>query len=191
MSNVIVPVLLVMATAVDLVGGGSFESPRQARQVVRLLENAPLNAFAAEDPERLGHFVAVLYAGHQLLVIETAHPSAAVINGRIRAGLYREVYLDLQGAPVAGKFFVEDAHADGLLTVAAGTGAVDVVYGEDGRGLFFNADAQGQHLSDQQYNERFTAADARYAHMLTVLRLGLEQRAARTDLGAAVPATEP
>ena len=115
-------------------------------------------------------------AGNQLLVIETAHPDVAVINSRIRSGLYRGVYLDLQGAPETGKFFVQDAHADGLLTVAAGTGAVDVVYGVDGRALLFNADARGQQLSDDEYNHRFTAADTRYAHMLSVLRQGLERR---------------
>ena len=176
MPNGVVPIIIAMAAAADLVGGGSFESPRQARDVVYMLHSASLDAFAAEDPERPGHFIAVLLAGNQLLVIETVHPEVAVINSRIRSGLYRDVYLDLQGAPETQKFFVEDAHADGLLTVAAGTGAVDVVYGVDGRALLFNADARGQQLSDDEYNARFTAADARYAHMLSVLRQGLEGR---------------
>ena len=180
MPNGIALVLLAMAAAVDLVGGGSFASPRLAREVLHLLQAAPLDAFAAEDPERPGYFVAVLYAGNQLLVIDTAHPSAAVINDRIRAGLYRDVYLDLQGAPDTTKFCVQDAHADGLLTLAAGTEAVDVVYGVDVRPLLVNADAPGQELSDSQYNERVTAADARYAHMLSVLKHGLELRAAKS-----------
>ncbi len=176
MPNPFVPVLLAMAAASDLIGGSSFESPRRAREVVYLLQSAPLRTFAAEELERPGHFVAVLHAGNLLLVIEAAPPSAAVIRGGIRAGSYRDVYQDLQDAS-AGAFIVHDANGDGLLTVAAGSGSVDVVYGEDGSRLLFNSDAKGQLLSDEQYDDRVKAADARYARMLTVLRHALEQRA--------------
>jgi hypothetical protein len=150
-------------------------SPVLAREVMRMMENGSMDAFAATDPAQPDYFVAVLRFPTQLLVVSATHPSASVVAQRIGAGVYRDVYLDLQGTPtVKGKFFVQDAAADGLLAAIPGSGTVDVVYENGTTTTLFNGDFRGQHLSEAAYDARLLQADARYAHILMVLKSALE-----------------
>ena len=177
MLRILLSLLLVAPSIQNVVSGRLFKSPPLAHEVVRLLQNSALHAFAAEDRTRPGWFVAALYAGDQLLTIDTVHLMPAAVRTRIAAGLFSDVYLELQETPVPGKFFVRDASADGLLTIAGGA-AVDVVHGVRGTGLRFNGDPQGQQLSVGEYNRHFSVADARYAHMLGVLERALKEYSA-------------
>jgi hypothetical protein len=136
-----------------------------------------LQAFATSDPRRPGAFVAVLYVPEQLLVVEAYHPARAAIEGRIAAGQYREVYHDLQGTPTPqGRFFVLDANANGLLTAVPGRQSVDMLDDGGQPSLMLNADLQGQGVSAAEYEARVTAADAKYAELLKVLRDALKIR---------------
>jgi hypothetical protein len=160
------------------ISGRGFVSPILARDVVHLLQNASLDAFAAADPDAHGRFVAALYVPEQLLVIETSHPSTAAIQAKIKAGQYRNVYLDLQGsASPDGRFFVLDAGADGLLATPPAQRRVDVVDDGGARPLLFNTDIRGQHLSESEYNARLASADVTYTHALTVLKAALQTNA--------------
>jgi hypothetical protein len=175
----VIDILLLMMFSVaggELVSGRSFTSPAAARELVVLLQNAPLTAFAAPDPDNPGQFVAVLYAGDQLLVIETAHESPSQIAKRIEAQLYRDVYLELQRTRGKGKHFVQDAGADGLLTLPSGQRFVDVIDEEGAPALRFNGDPKGQDVTEAEYNARFEAADTEYARMLSILARALENR---------------
>ena len=73
-------------------------------------------AIAASDPTQSDTFVAALHIpGSQLLVVRRRHPAAEALRQRMALSQFRDVYLDLQGsAAVAGKFFVQDAGADGI-----------------------------------------------------------------------------
>src|SRR5690349_12230363 len=152
MRHVLLVAVLVWSVG-GLVNGISVASPDLARSVVRLLQSAPLTAFAAEDPDARGRFVAVLYVPGQLLVIEAVHSDVAAIEARIAAEQYRDVYLDLQGNPSPHKrFFVVDAEADGLLASPPDDGGVDVVYDGDTPPLLLNGDLGPHRRSAQLYD---------------------------------------
>jgi hypothetical protein len=182
MFNLPLALLVCSALSTQFAGGNPFASPVIARDLAHQLRNASLQAFAAPDPERPGAFVAVLYVPEQLLVVEAYHPSPAVLEGRIRAHQYREAYLDLQGTPTpAGRFFVLDANANGLLTAVPGHGSVDVVDVAGRPSLLLNGDASEQKLGDGEYRARVTEADAEYARLLHVLISALEDRQSPTS----------
>lgn len=171
-------ILFVISVAGHVVRAADVASPGLARALVRLLQSAPLTAFAAADPERHGSFVAALYVPVQLLVIEAVHPDVAAINARIAAGQYRDVYLDLQGSPAAeGRFFVMDANADGLLALPANHGGVDVVYDGTTAPLFLNGEHGLHRREPVAYDAALVAADAKYSQALEVLQAALEMRA--------------
>lgn len=120
-------VMLVAAISLGVVNADArgFASAEAARELTTLLDERGLSAVAAVDPSSPGAFVAGLYfPGSQLLVVRAHHPSTEGVFHRIETGEYREVYLDLQGTPTpAGKFFVQDAGADGILSVRPGSGS--------------------------------------------------------------------
>ena len=88
---------------------------------------------------------------------------------------YSEAYLDLQATPTAeGKFFVQDAGADGIVSARRGSGDVDVLYEDGVRGTLFNGDVDGQSLTRASYDGTLTAADAEYARLLKLLMGALQ-----------------
>jgi hypothetical protein len=171
-------VVIVIALVGGLVHATSVASPGLARSVVRLLQSAPLTAFAAADPDRQGRFVAALYVPEQLLVVDAAHPDVAAITARITANQYRDVYLDLHGSPSPqGRFFVIDAGADGLLASPAAHGSVDVVYDGDAPPLLLNGDLGDHRRGPAAYASAVAEADLKYSYALRVLAAALETRA--------------
>ena len=139
-----------------------------ARELVDLLTTHHLEAIAARDAAEPGRFVAALLVpGSQLLVVSAMHPSAAAIEQRITMRSYRDVYLDLQGTPTtAGKYFVQDSGADGI--VDGTTTGVDVVYEDGARQTIFNRKMASQ-LRGDAYDVALARADQRYAHLLMIL----------------------
>jgi hypothetical protein len=167
---------VISVTGASPYGAGG-TSPALARVVVRLLQNAPMTAFAAADPDRPGSFVATLYVPGQLLVVEAAHPDVAAIAARLAAGEYRDVYLDLQGSPAPEeRFFVLDADADGLLALPADKGGVDVVYDGVAAPLFLNGDYGPHRREVGAYDAALAMAETKYSHALGVLKGALEMR---------------
>jgi hypothetical protein len=141
------------------------------------LKSASMDAFAASDTTQPGRFIAALSVPGQLLVVSATHPSPALIEQRIAAGMYRDVYLDLQGTPTtAGKLFVQDADADGLVNALPNSGAVDVLYENGSLSARFDGDPKPQGLTSKEYVARFEQADAEYAHALAILKAALEAR---------------
>jgi hypothetical protein len=136
-----------------------------------MLDQSGLEDLAVADPAAPDTFVAALYIpGTQLLVVEARHPSVEGVRYRLAMQQYRDVYLDLQGTPTPqDKFFVQDAGANGILSALPGSGDVDILYQDGTRTMRFNGDAQGQHLTQAQYDAALAAADARYARLLNLL----------------------
>jgi len=112
------PVLLALLTAGSILGAQKWASGDAARGLVTALDRLGLEAIAAADPSEPGTFVAALkIQGGRLLVVQARHPSVDGLLQRLAARQYRDVYLDLQGTPTQkGKFFVQDAGANGILT---------------------------------------------------------------------------
>ena len=163
--------LLTVVLSVGATGARPFESVDAAYNLTRALERSGLDAIAAAVPNESGVFVAALYLpGRTLLVVSARHPSTERTASRIATRRYREVFVDLRGTPTPqGKFYVQDANADGILTALPDSGYVDMVR-EDGVGqTLFNGQTASQGLTSNQYDTRLASADARYAHLLTVL----------------------
>jgi len=162
-----------------------FVSPDAARELVSALAMAGLDSIAAVDPEEPGTFTAALHLpGTQLLVVSARHSSDAAVTHRIGARQYRDVYLDLQGTPTPqGKFFVQDAGADGLSDARRDSG-VDVLYEDGVTQTLFNGEPKAQKLTAAQYGAKLTAADARYARLLKLLTEAVRRGAAARGQGA-------
>ena len=92
------------------------QSASAAAALTALLDARKLDAIATRDPDQPGNFVAALYfSGSQLLVISSPYPQPALLDKRIAAGDYRDVYVDLNSAlSHEGQFFVMDLLGDGL-----------------------------------------------------------------------------
>lgn len=142
-----------------------------AARLTALLDQRQLDAFAARDPERPGHVVAALYfPGTQLLVVSAPYPTAALLDQRLAASEYRDVYVDVQSAAGRdGQFFVMDMLADGLQRACERDQPFDSTSRNGGAHLSFDGNWRSQQLTEKQYNTRFDEDDARYERMLAVL----------------------
>jgi len=170
-------VFIALLTAGWPVATQASASGDAARGLLSMLDQAGLDAIATVDPKQPGTFVAALKVqGGRLLVVQARHPSVDGLLQRLAAHQYRDVYLDLQGTPTPeGKFFVQDAAADGILSTLADSVDVDVLYEDGQHQTLFNGDLIAQHLTAGEYNARLAAADARYARLLTLLTSALRE----------------
>jgi hypothetical protein len=74
-------------------------------------------------------------------------PSPLIVLGTSDLRVWRGVFA-LAGEPKRdGKFLVQDATADGVLSAFLGSGAVDVLYEDRAGQTLFNGDIEGQHLT--------------------------------------------
>lgn len=170
-------VLFALLAAGSVAGAQAVASGDAARSLMSVLDRLRLDAIATIDPEEPGAFIAALkIQGGRLLVVQARHPSIDGIQQRLAAHQYREVYLDLQGTPTPdGKFFVQDAGADGILSTLPGSIDVDVLYEDGRRQTLFNREILAQHLTAPEYDAKLAAADARYARLLALLTSALRE----------------
>jgi hypothetical protein len=169
-------VVLVLAPARSSRAQDS-ESSRVAKQLVAALDAAKSDSIAAKDSTRAGTYIAALYfPGTQLLVISAQYAAPALLDQKLVRKEYRDVYLDLYGAPMPGtKVFVEDFAVDGLKAKADADTAPDG-YETGGKRTSFDGNWKDQKLSESEYQQAFTAADSAYAKMLTALLESLTKK---------------
>jgi hypothetical protein len=171
---------LVAATVTTAEGASSASAPIAAA-LVSELQARHVDAIAAADPSQPGRYVAALLVPGQLLVVSAMSPSGGALAQRIASGAYRDVYLDLQGTPTpTGKFFVQDAGADGIQD--GHDGIVDVVYEDGTRQILFDR-TLAKAVKGAAYDRALSAADARYERALMALLDAV--RAHPADPGAA------
>jgi hypothetical protein len=146
------------------------ESARLAKQLATALDAAKIDSIAAPDRTRAGTYVAALYfSGTQLLVISAQYAAPTLLDQKLVKKDYREIYLDLNGAPVSGtKVFIEDFGADGLKVRPDETSPSDS-YEAAGKRTEFTGDWNAQKLSESDYQQRFAAAGSQYSRLLTAL----------------------
>jgi hypothetical protein len=146
------------------------ESSRVAKQLTAALDAAKIDSIAAKDPTRAGTYVAALYfPGTQLLVISAQYAAPTVLDQKLVKKEYRDIYLDLYASPMPGtKVFIEDFSTDGF-KVKPDTDTSPDGYETGGKRMAFDGNWKDQKLSESEYQQTFTAADAAYAKMLTAL----------------------
>jgi len=166
---VLVLVLSVSATAAAQPQLSS--SAALAKELSAALDAAKLDSLGAKDPESPDRFFGALYfPGAQLLVVAARYAAPLAMTEQIAKKNYRDVYLDLSSASVAGsKMFVEDLGADGLIAKPETNQPFDTYEAPDGKRTAFDGDWKKQQLSEQDYVKTYTAADAAYTTMLRAL----------------------
>jgi hypothetical protein len=140
-----------------------------AKELTQALDTAKMDSIAAVDPADPTAFVAALYfQGSQLLVVSAKYAAPTLLVTKIGAKEFRDVYIDLQSASVAGsKVFIQDQLANGLLVKPVDEGAADIW--EASKTVAFDGDWRKAKLSEAEYLKAFADADEKYAAMLSVL----------------------
>ena len=164
---------MIVALALSLSAGAASAAPDPAprssalaAELNELLKTAGLDAIAVADPENGDRFIAAFTVpGVQLLVVDAKTPTPALLQQRIAAKQYRDVYTELQRAESTnGRIFIYDFHADGLTSEGG-----DVLYESGAVRAIFNGNAAAQKLSDRAYEERVSQTDQQYSRMLQLL----------------------
>ena len=160
--------LVLLAPVFALAQSGS-KSPAAAKELTAVLDKLKLEAIAAPDPADPGTFVAALYfQGGQLLVVSAKYSAPALLVAKLAKKDYRDVYIDLNAASIAGsKIFVMDQTCDGLVA-KPGDGAADT-WEQGTTTTVFDGEWKKAKMSEEEYVKAFTGADDRYARILTLL----------------------
>jgi hypothetical protein len=153
----------------SLVSAQASKSAAAAKQLTDVLDRLKLDAIAAPDPADAGSFVAALYfQGGQLLVVSAKYAAPTLLTAKLAKKDYRDVYIDLNAASVAGsKVFVMDAGCDGLVA-KPGDGGADT-WEQGTTNYIFDGDYKKAKMSEEEYGKAFAAADQKYAHILELL----------------------
>lgn len=163
---------VALATALASVSAGpqTSKSAAAAKELAQALEAAKLDAIAAPDPADPGAFVAALYIpGSQLLVVSAKYAAPPLLVAKMKAKDYRDIYIDLSAAAVAGsKVFVIDMNCDGLASKPDNDAAPDS-WETGTQQVSFDGDWKKAKMSEADYGKAFTEADERYAKMLALL----------------------
>jgi hypothetical protein len=162
--------LFVLVPALAAAQTDESKSTAAARALCQALDAAKLDSIAAHDPADPASFVAALYfPGAQLLVVTAKYSAPSLLETKIGAKEYRDVYIDLQSASIAGsKIFVQDMLANGLLLKPVDDGAADV-WESAAKTVSFDGEWKKAKLSEEEYLKAFADADAKYAQMLALL----------------------
>jgi len=165
------PITVLSVGLVVSIGLSAREDPRSAaaaKELAQVLDAGKLDGMAAADPSSPGTFLAVLYIpGTQFLVVSAKYAAPPLMADKIAKKDYREVYIDLTAASVAGtKIFIQDQQCNGL---KSGDDPADS-WEEGTKTISFDGDWKKQKMANEaEYQKAFTDADDRYAKMLTVL----------------------
>jgi hypothetical protein len=169
LGRIAIAAAFVLVAAASAVAEDS-KSAVAARELASVLDRLKLDSIAAADPAEPGSFVAALYfPGAQLLVVSAKYSAPTLLADKLAKKEYRDVYIDLNAASVAGsKIFVMDTAGNGLAAQAE-NGAADS-WEQANKTIAFDGDWRAAKLSsEEEYDKTFAEADARYAHILTVL----------------------
>jgi hypothetical protein len=146
------------------------KSPDTVKELTQLLDAKKLDSIAAADPQSPGVYVGALYfPGSQLLVVSAKYAAPPLLNEKLAKKDYREVYIDLSSASVAGsKLFVMDTNADGLNAKPGDDQPFDTVE-RAGTSIAFDGAWKKTKMSEAEYMKAFAEVDAAYVHALQLL----------------------
>ena len=165
----LVLVVWLVATAGVLGGLLLAQEPSSAplaAELASLMMEGQLEAVAGKDSIDADRFVAALAFPGQLLVVSARYEVPIYVEEKIAAGQFRDVYVDLNAASIAGtKVLITDAGANGL---RANDDTVDMFDGGSGM-LRLDGNPGGQDMSEAEYQSTVANADEQYTRMLRVL----------------------
>ena len=146
------------------------KSSAAAKQLSETLDKLKLDSIAAPDPTDPSTFVAALYfQGSTLLVVSAKYAAPPLLTAKLAKKDYRDVYIDLNAASVAGsKIFVMDQLCDGLVAKPDGSQAPDS-WESGPKTTAFDGDWKKAKMSEDEYLKAFSTADEQYARILMVL----------------------
>lgn len=171
--------VLAAILALSVHGASAFQptkSASPAKALAGALDAAKLDSIAAADPSDPGSFVAALYIqGSQILVVSAKYAAPPLLTAKIKAKDYRDVYVDLSSASVAGsKVFIIDQNCDGLASKPEG-GAPGDSWEAGTLALTFDGDWRKAKMTEEAYGKAFADADDRYARLLALLTAQVKQ----------------
>jgi hypothetical protein len=166
----VVPVLAICAASTPAWAQES-RSVAAVKELAKALDEAKLDSIAAVDPSDPSTFVAALYfPGSQLLVVSAKYAAPPLLMDKMTAKNYRDIYIDLNSASVAGsKVFIIDQLCDGLMAKLQGDNSAADTYEQGTKQFSFDGDWRKAKISEQEYMKAFSEADERYAKMLALL----------------------
>lgn len=170
---VVVALSLSFASAVS---AQDSKSGPLAKQLTAALDAAKLDSIAAKDPAGPDTYCAALYfAGSPLLVVSAKYSAPQLLDTRLDKKEFRDAYIDLSSASLPEtKVFIQDAGGDGIKSKREENQAFDS-YEVGGKPTMFDGDFKRQKLTEQDYLKAVTAADDRYAQILTALLAQLKK----------------
>jgi hypothetical protein len=151
----------------------AYQAPKSAalaKDLTAALEAKKLDAIAAADPSDPSSFVAALYiAGSQLLIVSAKYAAPPLLTAKIKSKEYRDVYIDLSAAAMAGtKTFIIDQNCDGLMSKPEDNAAPDSW--EAGTvNVSFDGEWRKAKMSEAEYMKVYSSADERYATLVGLL----------------------
>jgi hypothetical protein len=158
-----------------------------AGELVTLMAERKIEAFAVQDPAAPDRFVAALaFPGVQMLVVDARSSSPDYIRHQIAQKQYAEAYSALNSTAVPDtKLFIQDMGCNGL---SQGSEQVDVMYERNADQTVFDGKGKASGLSKNDYAKKLGTADERYSAMLTLL---LGQLRATPEAGGAGSGQRP
>ncbi len=171
--------LAVAALCAAGVSPSAFQSSKSAtaaKQLAQALESAKLDSIAAADPADPSAFVAALYiTGSQLLVVSAKYAAPPLLTAKIKSKEYRDVYIDLSSAAIAGsKVFIIDQNCDGLASKPGDNGVPDS-WEAGKQAVSFDGEWRKAKMTEQDYMKAFTDADEQYTKIVALLTAQAKQ----------------
>jgi hypothetical protein len=157
-------------------------SAAAAKELSDTMDRLKLDSIAAADPSDPNTFVAALYfQGAQLLVVSAKYAAPTLLVDKIAKKEYRDTYIDLNSASVAGsKVFVMDQGANGLVGRPDDDQPFDT-WEQGNKTVAFDGDWRKAKLSEEEYMKTFGTADERYAQILSLLTEQAKKHAGSDD----------
>jgi hypothetical protein len=158
------------------------KSAALAKELVTLMGERKLDAFAVQDPATPGYFVAVRpYPDIQLLIVGAQSSSVDYVKYQLDRKDYGEVYSALNASAVPEtKVFVQDMGCDGVRREGD---PVDVVYHQAATQILLDGTGKASGLSKSAYAAKATELDVRYADLLRVVLETIRAAAAGEEPG--------
>lgn len=144
------------------------QSAAAAKELAQLLADRKLDSFAVRLPSGPDEFAATLAFPGQIIVVWAKFAAPAVLNEKIIKKAYREAYIDLNSASeVATRNFVTDLGADGLRK--GGKNQPSDSHDVGPKSVRFDGSWREDKMSEKEYMQLLTDADAAYTKVLGVL----------------------